>query len=109
MKFALTIPDRILPKSWRTETKAVAKVEKAMAQGKKRVSINLTQRRQFIASMKQDELKMAIFMAEDTIRPRRTLLNEYYRQTLKDGHIFGEYEKAINKVVGSPFAIFRKG
>jgi hypothetical protein len=109
MKLGLTIPDRLIPKAWRSDTRAIAEFDKAVTKGKKRVSLNLTVRRQFIANMQQDELKMAIMMAEDPLRPRRTLLNEYYRQTLKDGHINGEYEKAINKVVGSPFAVFKSG
>lgn len=109
MKFALSIPDSWKPAQWRSDVKAIEEFKKQMTQNKKRVSLNLTRRRQFVASMKLDELKMAIMIAEDTIRPRREMLNEYYRQTLKDGHIIGEYEKAINKVVGSPFAVFKVG
>lgn len=106
MKFGISIPDSWKPHAWRSDVRAFNEFK---TKGKKRVTHQLTQRRQYIATMQQDELKIAIQQAEDPIRPRRELLNEYYRQTLKDGHISGEYEKAINKVVGSPFAVFKVG
>lgn len=116
MELALKIlPERLLPKAWRSSTKALAILEKELsdlksnAKGKKRITSSLTKRRQFVASMQQDELKLAIMMAEEPMRPRREMLYEYYRQTLKDGHLIGEYEKAINKVVGSPFGVFKIG
>lgn len=110
MKFGISIPDSWKPQAWRSDVKAFNEFKRQMqTKGKKRVTHQITQRRQYIATMQQDELKIAIMQAEDPIRPRRELLNEYYRQTLKDGHIRGEYEKAINKVVGSPFAVFKRG
>lgn len=111
MKLGLSIPQSWMPKSWRADIKAVNELQKKITTlgAKKRVSLNLNKRRQFVAAMKMDELKMAVMIAEDPLRPRREILNEYYRQTLKDGHIIGEYEKAINKVVGSPFAVFHAG
>lgn len=110
MKFGISIPDSWKPHTWRSDVKALNEFKRQVeTKGKKRVSHQLVKRRQFVATMQQDELKIAIMQAEDPIRPRRELLNEYYRQTLKDGHINGEYEKAINKVVGSPFAVFKTG
>ena len=106
MKFGFTIPEKWLPKAMQSDAKAMSTV---MKQGKKRVTLNLTQRRQYVASMRQDELKLAIEYAEQTDRPRRDYLYEIYRQALKDGHFTGEYEKAINKVVGAPFGIYKKG
>lgn len=108
MKLALSIPERWKPKFLRSDLKAVEKFRTDVKK-KKRVSVELTRRRTYIAKMEQDELKLAILQAEDTNRPRRDLLYEIYRQTLKDGHITGEYEKAINKVVGSQFAVFVTG
>jgi len=110
MKFALSIPDNWKPKFLRADMNAVNTFQQDLkAKGKKRISVNLSRQRTFVASMRMDELKTAIMIAEDKLRPRRELLYEYYHQALKDGHIIGEYEKAINKVVGSPFAVFKTG
>jgi hypothetical protein len=103
MKF---IPDRFLPKALRSDTKAVTDFGKKPG---KRIALNLTKRRQFVAVMQQDELKLAIEWAEQDVRPRRDPLYEIYKQTLRDGHLSGQVEKAINKVVGSPFGVFDKG
>ena len=108
MKFGVTIPDRFLPKALRSDTRAVEEFKKNLGK-KKRVTGSLTQRRQFVTKMQQDELKLAIQWAEDPVRPRRELLYEIYRVALRDSHIFGEYEKAINKVIGSPFGVFAVG
>lgn len=105
MKFGISIPDKWLPKAMQSDSKAINTVLK---QGSKRISINLTRRRQYIASMKQDELKLAIEMAKQVDRPRRDFLYAIY-DAIIDGHFTGEYEKAINKVVGSAFAVYKKG
>lgn len=99
----------MLPKAMRSDVKAVDGFKKALESKKKRVSSSLTMRRQFQATMQQDELKLAIEMAEQPERPRRDYLYDIYRVALRDGHLFGEYWKAINKVVGSPFGVFKKG
>jgi len=104
MKLGINIPDKWLPKALQSEAQAIKTVQK-----KKRVLDALVKRRQYVATMKQDELKLAIEYAEQPERPRREYLYELYRQSIKDGHFTGEYEKAINKVVGSPFGIFKKG
>jgi hypothetical protein len=109
MKFALSFTDKfsaLLPNSWRAQSRALENFNK---KGAKRIAVNLTKRRQFVTAMQQDELKIAIQWAEQDDRPRRDSLYEIYRQTLRDGHTQGEVEKAINKVIGSPFAVFKKG
>lgn len=81
-----------------------------MKAGRKRITLNLSQRRQFVSDLKMDEFKLAVLQAKDPIRPRRDMLYEYYDLAVEgDGHFIGEYEKAIAKVVGSPFAVFKKG
>ncbi|MFD0997695.1 DUF935 family protein [Ohtaekwangia kribbensis] len=100
-----SIPDKFLPKALTSEQRAVDQLKKT-----KRISAALVKRRNYIAEMKQDELKLAIEYAEDPIRPRRDLLYEIYRRCVEgDGHFMGEYEKAINKVVGAPFGLFPIG
>lgn len=108
MKIGITIPDKFLPRALRSDTKAVEKFTQNLGK-KKRVVASLTQRRQFIVKMRQDELKQAIRWAEDPDRPRRELLYDMYKVTLRDASILGEYEKAINKVIGSPFGVFKVG
>lgn len=108
MKFGISSLEKLLPKALRSDTRALEEFKKKMTT-KKRVMPSLVQRRQYVAIMQQDELKLAITFAEDPIRPRRDMLYEIYRVALRDGHIIGEYEKAINKVVGSPFGVFDVG
>lgn len=108
MKIGITIPDKFLPRALRSDTKAVETFKKELGK-RKRVTPSLTQRRQFIVKMRQDELKKAILLAEEPQRPRRELLYEMYKNTLRDSTIRGEYEKAINKVIGSPFGVFKVG
>jgi hypothetical protein len=76
---------------------------------KKRLSMQLTRRRQFVTLMQQDELKMAIDEAEDPQRPRRNQLYAIYKETLRDPHVYSQMQTNILKAVGSPFAIFNKG
>lgn len=109
----------LLPKAWQSEHRALEKfraeldstrteLDKLKRKGK-RVSASLKTRRQYLTDLRQDELKIAIIQAENYDHPRRDMLYEFYRLTLRDGHLHGEYEKAIFKVVGSPFAVFKKG
>jgi hypothetical protein len=109
----------LLPKAWRGEHRAIerfrseldetrSELDKLKRKGK-RVSPSLIKRRQYLTDFRQDELKLAIMQAENFDHPRRDMLYEFYKLTLRDGHIHGEYEKAIFKVVGSPFAVFKKG
>ena len=109
----------LIPKAWRSDTRALEKfraeldntrqdIDKMKRKGK-RVSASLVKRRQYLTDFKQDELKLAIMQAENYDHPRRDMLYEFYKLTLRDGHLHGEYEKAIFKVVGSPFAVFKKG
>lgn len=105
MKFALKIPEKWLPDSWKNEVESFNKALKT----KKNINRALVVRRQHVADMKQDDLKLAIQYAEQPERPRRDLLYEMYRQAVKDGHFTGEYEKAINKVVGAPFGVYKIG
>ena len=110
MKFInAIIPDKFLPTAMRSDSKAVKNFSKDLALKKKRVTASLTHRRQFLATMQQDELKLAIEMAEMPECPRRDYLYDIYRVALRDGHLYGEAAKAINKVVGSPYGIFKKG
>lgn len=108
MNLGVKIPDKWLPKALRSDTKAMEEFKKTLGK-KKRIMPSLSLRRQFLAKMQQDELKLAIQWAEDPERPRRELLYDMYKAVLRDSHIHGEYEKAINKVVGSPFAVFNQG
>jgi hypothetical protein len=105
MDFKVRIPDKWLPKSLQSDVKAAEIVNKKG----RRVSAALVKQRPFIAALQQDELKNAILFAEDPDRPRRDLLYEVYRQAMRDAHFTGEYEKAINKVVGSAFGVFMAG
>lgn len=88
--------------------RAINEATKTLAK-KKRVNQQLTQRRQFLAEMKQDDLKIAIEWAENPDRPRRDYLLEMFATALRDGHLQGEMGKAIHKVVGSNWSIFKKG
>jgi hypothetical protein len=106
MKFGISIPDKWLPKGLQSDSQAVKTVLKDKT---KEINRLIVKNRKYVAAMQQDELKLAIQAAEEPLRPRRDLLYEMYRQALTDGHFTGEYEKAINKVVGSPSAIFKKG
>jgi SPP1 gp7 family putative phage head morphogenesis protein len=74
-----------------------------------RLSINLTHYRTYKAEMQQDELRKAILMAEDPIRPDRTLLLAIYKEALRDPHLLSQFRTNILKVIGSPFAIFKEG
>jgi hypothetical protein len=89
--------------------KAPASGESQGVRSKKRLSMQLTRRRQFVAIMQQDELKQAIDWAEDLERPRRNQLYAIYREVLRDAHLFSQMQTNILKVVGSPFGVFNKG
>lgn len=76
----------------------------------KRVSVDLTKRRQYVANMRQDELKLAVLTAQEPQRPRRDLLYAMYHEVwTNDGHMIGESRKAILKAIGSPFGVFKIG
>lgn len=105
MKFGVSI-GKLFNKAFKPQAQQIEGFKKS---SNKRVVANLTKRRQFIASMKLDEWKLAIQWAEQPDRPRRDILYEIYKEVLRDAHTRGEYEKAINKVCGSPFAVFNKG
>lgn len=120
MKFGLSIPQSLLPAAWRADKKAIARFTNEvdllkkengdLKKKPKRVSLNLTRRRQYVANMQQDELKAAVLWAKEVDRPRRDLLYAIYDEVWdNDGHTIGETRKAILKVVGSPFGIFKKG
>jgi len=106
--------EKILPTKWRSDSRALdkfrAEMEKMKAKNPKRISESLTLRRPFLATMQQDELKMAVELAKNPERPRRDLLYAMYEEPWEnDGHTIGETRKAILKVVGSPFGVFNKG
>ncbi len=127
MEFGFSLPDKLLPAAWKADRRAVQKFQteltvlKAEADSTKteldklkkpvkRVAVNLTQRRQFKTEMQQDNLKAAIEWAKDPERPRRDMLYGMYDEVWdSDGHTIGETRKAILKVVGSPFGVFKKG
>lgn len=110
----------ILPASWRRDNalekfkaeldSTKSDLEKLKKKGTKRVSASLTKRRTYIATMQQDELKLAIEMAKNPDRPRRDVLYALYDEVWEnDGHTIGETRKAILKVIGSPYGVFKKG
>lgn len=121
MKLELSIPDKLIPSFLRADRKALEKFQGELdllksenvnqkLKNPKRVAINLTRRRNYIASMKQDELKLAVEMARMVERPRRDILYTMYDEVWdNDGHTIGETRKAILKVVGSPFGVFPVG
>jgi len=111
----------ILPPAWRNDTRAIraftADFEKVKAEldllkkkGTKRINNALSKRRTYVAAMQQDELKLAVEWARDPQRPRRDILYNMYDEVWdNDGHTIGETRKAILKVVGSPFGVFKHG
>ncbi len=121
MKFALSVPDRLIPAFLKADRRALEKfkaenaatvqeMQKAQSKGVKRVSINLTKRRQFKTEMQQDNLKLALEWAKDPQRPRRDMLYPMYDEVWNmDGHTIGETRKAILKAIGSPFGVFKVG
>lgn len=123
MKFGISLPKRFLPGFLRSDLKAInqfrqeldamkASAETAMQKTKKtkRVASNLTLRRKYVATMQQDELKIAVQFAQNPDRPRRDLLYPMYDEVWNnDGHTIGETRKAILKAVGAPFGVFAKG
>jgi hypothetical protein len=121
MKFAISVPDKLIPSFLKADRRALQKFEaenkvlqdeltKKNAKGTKRVAINLTQRRLFRVDMQMDTLKLAIELAKDPIRPRRDFLYSMYDECWDhDGHTIGETRKAILKAVGSPFGVFDIG
>ncbi len=119
MKLGLSLPKSLLPDFLRADKKAIAKLtteletlkkQSSSVKNPKRVSLNLSQRRSYMATMQQDELKAAVLIARDPLRPRRSMLLAMYDEVWEnDGHLIGESRKAILKVVGSPFGLFKLG
>lgn len=105
MEFGITKLKNFLP--WIDKTEAKAK--QYLKNDNKRLSFDITQRRQFMASMQQDELKLAIISAENPTLPQRWLLYEIYRQTVREPHLKSQLRTNILKTIGSPFAVFKKG
>jgi len=75
----------------------------------KRLSFDISQRRQFIADMQQDELLNAILLAENPQMPQRYRLLEMYRQAVREPHTRSQIATNMNKTIGSPFGVFKKG
>jgi phage gp29-like protein len=107
MEFKLS---NLLPKAWRPDARAVEDFMKNKGGKDKDISRKLTKRRSFAVNMQQDELKVAVEIAKDPERPRRDMLYAFYEDVWEnDGHTIGETRKCILKVIGSPFALFKKG
>jgi hypothetical protein len=65
--------------------------------------------RRYYAKMQQDELKLAIREAESVIRPNRMRLHAIYHEAVRDRHLRSQIRTHILKVIGSPFAVYKKG
>lgn len=104
MEFGISKLKNFLPWVDKTEAKA-----KQYFNNDKRLSFDITARRQFMATMQQDELKLAIISAENPTLPQRWLLYEIYRQTVREPHLKSQLRTNILKTMGSPFAVFKKG
>lgn len=119
MKFGISLPKNLIPSFMRADQKALVhfkaeldKLTKENANLKKTgpKRLDLIRRKQYIATMQQDELKLAIQIAREVNRPRRDLLYAIYEEVWdNDGHTIGETRKAILKAIGSPFGVFKKG
>lgn len=111
MEISQFIPNRFLPKAFRSDVRAVTKVtDEIKVTKKKRLTGILNKQRKYIANMQQDELKLALEIAKDPKRPRRDILYAMYDEVWDgDGHAIGETRKAILKAVGSPSGVFPEG
>lgn len=75
---------------------------------KKRQSYALKRKRQYLANLGQDELKLAIVMAEEPEAPRREMLYAIYKEVLKDLHLRSQIRTAINEVISEPWILVDK-
>lgn len=71
----------------------------------KRYSYQIKNHKVFNFDIDQDDIKTAIIAAEVETDPRRILLMQVYRETLRDLHVRSQIETAINKVLSPPWAI----
>lgn len=76
---------------------------------KKGIRHTLKRQRTFFAKLQIDELDSAIRIAEDPYNPQRYILYAIYKEIMRDGHLRSQIRTNILKVVGSPFAVFKKG